>query len=276
MSCSSRISRIIPGAIPLAWDDIPPEFQSPPPPAPFSEGMLIRTERRKHRPILVDIPDERSPSPRMPEVLSILPPTSPLKIISRKSPQSASSSKYEREDLLRCKSHQGRPDGLETGSSGKPPRRRSRSSNSASPSSVLDTEYPRDTLARVCSSPPFTKDTGQSQWMTVATSIHRRHTSQDLPVQSPNTTFTKIHSSRYSHVVQTDALAPNSNSQPENQLSQKPRYPSQPWVKENNEIDWAIFFRTQPLPNSATWSRLDATVQNIDETWDEGVRISSR
>lgn len=268
MSCSSRISRIVPTALPLTWEGIPADLQPLPTPLyPSSDALLMQHGDigGKRKPAVTD--KGRLPGSPMPGIPLILSPRSPRNVMSRKSPQSHCPPPITKHRGNPSQPNQTRSEDVYNAISKSSTQKQDQVSGLWSPGGH---HAPSDALPRVNSSPAFTTSPDKTRWMMVATNVHRRHSRQN---ESDNA---KTHSRKYSHIVRTDALTPNPSVHAERESSsQTPTYQRQPWLTGDNDIDWAAYFKTQPLPMSATWSRKESTLHHVDGTWTQAARIIS-
>jgi hypothetical protein len=124
-------------------------------------------------------------------------------------------------------------------------------------------------------SPTFTTSQGKMRRMMAATRLRMRLSRQDEQSLRDNSVDTNAHGHRYSHVVRTDALAPDPAPRTACNTFQPSASQRQPWLKDNREIDWARYFSSQPLPIAAGWSRVGATVHHVDGAWTGTVRLVS-
>lgn len=239
MACSARISCIVPGAPPLILDHIPEDLEPHQQSQLPSSDIIVRNKRIDRAKNRQDPRDNRPRSLQMTEIPPVLIPGPPMHMASRR--------------RLRPKSP--------------PPTKEFQPSRDpaplfASPPHLRKPKFHRDNLTRPCSSPEVITSPDTTRWTKVATRVHRRHSQQDKTCL-PGGATTTDHIHRYRHVVQTDALAPGITPNGDHDSRERSRHQQPPWLRDNDVIDWATYFKTQPLPTSTTWSRSEATVDML-------------
>lgn len=276
MSCSARISRIIPTALPLTLESIPSDFQSLPPPAtPFANATLIRNENTNGSQILGSPNEWRSPISPVLEIPSRLPPTSSLRILSWKGQRFNFRTSITSNERYTCQASQQRCKDPRSAKSRHSTQKRNGFAGIASPTPPSGRCPQQHPLTGSNSAPASTSSLDKSRWMMVATSVHMRHDGQNEQLLPARTDDNKTRRHRYSHVVRTDALVPSRAQETDSYSSEPCANQRQPWLTENHEIDWAQYFMTQPLPTSAEWSRLEATVHSVDWFWTGSAKVLS-
>jgi hypothetical protein len=275
MSCSSRISRILPAALPLTWHEIPADFQPPAThPVPITDDLLLNGHQDMRRsPFGLNEPAPASPTAQ--DVPPIVSPSSPLQTLSWRSLRSEFSPQKREHERYLYEASQERPESHGHAISPSSTQKRNLAFQISSPAPFVDPYCHEDTLVSVCSSPPFNSRADTTRWTVVAAAMHGRQSHQSQSAPSGNRADAETHHHRYSHVVRTDALTPSSTQQSVCGSFPTSSYQRQPWLTDNNEIDWATYFRIQPLPMSATSSRLEATVHHVDGMWSGAARMTS-
>jgi hypothetical protein len=275
MSCSSRISRILPAALPLTWENYPADIE---PLLPLSISVTDALPRRNRQPNerqrYTAVEERRPASPCISEALSTLPPATSSKTMSINPLSTSLPPKTKDEQNMFESSQHSCEDCYHPVS--KPLMEERNVSLGLSRLGPSTEHRPHQgMLKRVCSSPPFATHQDTSPWMTVATCVHRRHSQQNELLSPRRREDSKKYQHRYSHVVRTNALAPRPARNKDCHSIGQPPYQRQPWLNEQNEIDWASYFSVQPLPTAAKWSTLEATVDTVDGTWNPAARILS-
>jgi hypothetical protein len=274
MACSSRISRIIPTTFSFTLDSLPADFSPFPSPSPaFTNAMLVEDAYRKGTRNPGDVKNQRPPSSPMPETPLILSPISPVKKHSQEGEPFESRAPTMKHTRPNHEARQESSKDHRSAPSQNSLQKRNDSSTASSLTSPVRRRAPQDALKRNESSPTLTTSQDRLRRMVAATRVRRRHSRQDEHFPPDSRDDINSHSHRYNHIVRTDALAPNHAQRSGCDTSQPPTSQRQSWLKDNREIDWARYFRSQPLPNAARWSRLGATVHHVDGAWTGSVRL---
>ncbi len=264
MSCSSRISRIIPTALPLTWDSIPTDIQPLlTPTLPFDQQKRHMSESQSPK----DLNENGLPNSPVQERPSNLPATSPFKIFLWTSPRSDCPPPRTWDERYNYGPSKQRFEDRHHAVSKYSTQQRNASSDISTPAPPAELASRQGTLPRVSSSPTFTTSPEKTRWMMVPTSVHIRHSRQNKSLLHDKADDTKTHRQRYSHVVRTDALVPSHAQSTDCDGTPPPKHKRQPRLTDEQEIDWATYFRSQPLPTSAKWSRPEATVHSLDGIW---------
>lgn len=263
MKCSSRISRIIPESLPLTWDGTHGDFESTlTPRIPSSTSTLPDNGvPQQGPPSPVKVAGSQTASPRMCKELSGFGPIPPQPVSSGHCRQAYAGSsgaryRYCPADHAHCRSSESRGSVREH-----PMEKRSISFRHPSPTSP-QAHSGQESLVHSRSPAGLPTSQKRMSWMTVATRVHRRYTQQNEQALANSSAMR--HRRKFSHIVRTDALAPGSTQRSSIDAGNQTPYQPPPWITEKNEIDWATYFQSQPLPTSATWSRLQSTVDNVD------------
>jgi hypothetical protein len=276
MACSSRISRIIPTGLPLTWESIPADFQPfAQPLLPFNDTALKGNGHSNWSVSPKDTSRRCSPTSLIPDFPTIIPPTPTLKTFSLESPRPRSSLPTSKQEGYRYDASKERSENRHNAISNHSMHDRHVSLDYSRHISAVDCSPRQDLLPRLRSSPVFTTSPDTTRWVTDTANVRRGHSRQHEPTPSDSTGTTKTHRHRYSHVVRTDALAPSPAPRKDCKAHHPSADPGQPWLTENHEIDWATYFRFQPLPTSPKWSRVEATCPNVEGPWTGSERIRS-
>jgi hypothetical protein len=276
MTCTSRISRIIPTIFPYTLDSLPAEFSPFLSPSPaFTNALLNEDADRKATQIPSDFRTPLAPSSPRQETPLIQSPISPVGQHSwRGEPveSQATTRKYEWGTDEAC--HGSFQDHRITPSQDSVQKRDDYQGASSLTFSVR-CDAQQDGWKQIGSSPTLTTSHGKMRRMMAATRLRKRHNRQDEQFSSGKNVDIRSHNNRYNHVVRTDALAPDPAPRTACNTFKPSTSQRQPWLKDNREIDWTGYFSSQPLPAVAGWSRLGATVHHVDGAWTTPVRLVS-
>jgi hypothetical protein len=277
MACSSRISRIIPIGLPLTWESTPADFQPfPQILLPFNDAALKGNGHFNWSVSPKDTSRRFSPASPIPDFPTIMPPTTPtLKTISLESPRPRSSLPTTKQEGHRYDTSMERCENRHNAISNHSMHGRHVSLSYSRHISAVECSPRQDLLPRLRSPPALPTSPDTTWWMTDTTNARRGRSRQHEPTPSDSSGTTKTHRHRYSHVVRTDALAPSPAPRKDCKAHHPSTDPAQPWLTENHEIDWATYFRFQPLPTSPKWSRVEATFHNVEGPWTGSESIRS-
>jgi hypothetical protein len=245
MTCSSRISRIIPRGLPLTWESIPADFQPIPQPLlAFNDATLKRNGDANWSLIAKGASRRCSPTTLIPDFPTIIPPTPTLKNFSLESPRPRSSLPTTKHERHRYDASKERSENSHNAISSRSMRERHVSPGYSRHTPAVEYSHQQDMPPHMSSSHAFTTGPDKTRWTPDATSLRRRHSRLDEPTP-PNSTYdTATHHHRYDHVVRTDVLAPCPAPRKDCKAYQPSADPRQPWLTDNHEIDWATYFRS--------------------------------
>ena len=276
MTCTSRISRIIPTTFSYTLDSLPAEispFFSPSP--ALTNATLIEDADRKATRTPGDLKTQRPPSSPTQKTPLILSPISPVRQhFWEVGPFESRATTMEHERGTHEARHGSFQDHRSTPSQHSV-QKRDDCRGVSSLTSPVRCDAQQDGRKHIDSPPTFTTSQGKMRRTMAATRLHKHHHRQDEQYPPGNNVDVKSHNHRYNHVVRTDALAPD--PAPRTACNTFPPSTSQrqSWLKDNREIDWARYFSSQPLPTAAGWSRMGATVHHVDGAWTGPVRLVS-
>jgi hypothetical protein len=273
MTCSSRISRIVPTSLPLTIEIIPRDFQNRlSPPLSHNEAIVMPNKCQGGTMSPIALRNKRTPTSSMLDMASTFPPNPTFKMLSWERQRSYLPHHVSKHDRTWNATNSERL-GDQCNAAGRDSMRNP-VSRQACPVLKVESSSQGD-KARSSPSPTFISAPDRTRWMMVATRVHKRNNEQYEDEPTVKEDKTETHDHRYSHVVRTDALAPSAAHIKDSVSLQATAHQKPPWLTDNHEIDWATYYKNQPIPSSATWSRLEATVQSVEETWTGTTRIMS-
>ena len=207
MTCSSRISCIIPTALPLTLEHIPADFQFLR--SPSDSAILMWNE------YIDDIQKPQyanrlpSPSYPIPELPSLLPPITPIKFPSQRSARTSSPSPTTEHESSSQEAGQNRSgdDGSVISKSSTKKVHVSARISSLAPSLGLCAE--QDPWTRVDSSSTLTGRLDEPRMKINTTSVQKHHGRQNQPLPPRSKDGSGFNRRAYTHVVRTEALAPS-------------------------------------------------------------------
>ncbi|KAF7506417.1 hypothetical protein GJ744_011771 [Endocarpon pusillum] len=206
MTCSSRISRIIPTALPLTLEHIPADFQFLR--SPSDRVTLMSNEYKDDIQELQHTGRPPSPSYPIPELPSILPPVTPMKFPSWRSAQSSSPSPITEHEGSTHEANQNRSGHRGSAISKASTKKVHVSTRISSLAPSLGICAEQDPWTRIDSSSALTGRLDEPYMEIITTSVQKRHGRQNQPLPPQSKDGSGFNRRRYSHVVRTEALAP--------------------------------------------------------------------
>lgn len=206
MTCSSRISRIIPTALPLTLEHIPADFQFLR--SPSDRAILTWNEYKD------DIQEPQhtgrppSPSYPIPELPSILPPITPIKLPSWGNAQTRSPSPKTENESSTHQASQNRSGHHGSAISKASTKKVHVSARISSLAPSLGICAEQDPWTRIDSSSALTGRPDEPHMEIITTSVQKRHGRPKQPLPPKIKDDGGVNRRRYSHVVRTEALAP--------------------------------------------------------------------